>query len=883
MALERDYEVVATLGEGAFGKVYKARQRVSGDTVAVKQIKLGAKSWQDACRSTELQALKALKHPFVVRLRELLRSPDDGSLYYIFEYVNSDLLRFVKEHPHGATETEASNLTHQLLSGLAYMHQLGFFHRDIKPENILLNAQQGTVRIADFGASRSLRARPPFTEYVGTRWYRAPEALLGSRTYSSPVDVWAAGLVFAELLRGSALFPGQSTIDQLHRIFQVFGKPDASPSGDWPELSELLVGMSVRLRVPAGKGCGVERILGMASAPVQAMIVESLLVLNPRRRAGARRCAEHAIFTSCARHPEEVGPSGAEEGEQVTTDCGNLSRPTSMHAHSQVKEDKLSTCEDVCEPVVLTTCTQSYASNEAEQVSANIDVDLDDELDKILGSGRSPANELAKSKVGTFSPLARVVHKEANENAVDDLLTSLSMEMSTRPVAKDLPPATQNAPAKLQRNDEVNEPLAAEPWSDSDAASEHRGKADASNEVVQSLAQEEWSDDEAASGHDAENVGDKVQPSVVVAESWSDTDEECDQSPKQAPPSMAGVESWSDTEEESAHKAKQAQATHIDAVERWSDSEESGEAGDVRACKDETPATHIATTAEQWSDSDAPASEARDDEAEEAVTVVQSVADDPWSDSDEECNHQAKQEAWAEPSNSGGNTKSLEREGEVAESLLRHEEQERDGDGMAPCEEDGRLGGLADSPRDVEVEVESQGLDKDAGGCGSQDEQAGVAMKPGCLQEAWGEEQGSVDGSSSIRWNLRCAPPPVLQSSVKGNDAGSRPKAWATALDCDLQRSEAVRKERRTDIRSEPNASAALDGEELSSPWSTEELKKLRHAVKHVSVASGIANKEALWQEVSLALGGRRAPRECKSQYALEYKAHKAAMRAGAR
>ena len=163
-------------------------------------------------------------------------------MYYIFEYVDSDLLRFVKAHPEGADERDACSLTRQLLVGLAYMHQLGFFHRDIKPENILLKLENSTIRIADFGAARSLRARPPFTDYVGTRWYRAPECLLGTRTYSSPVDVWAAGLVFAELLRGSPLFTGQSSIDQLHRIFSVLGFPDTSATGDWPEFASMVEG-----------------------------------------------------------------------------------------------------------------------------------------------------------------------------------------------------------------------------------------------------------------------------------------------------------------------------------------------------------------------------------------------------------------------------------------------------------------------------------------------------------------------------------------------------------------------------------------------------------------------------------------------------------------
>jgi len=449
MALERDYEVFAGLGEGAFGKVYKARHRSSGDVVAVKQIKLGAKSWQEACRSTELQALRVLRHPFIVRLRELLRSQDDGSLYYIFEYIDSDLLRFVKAHPDGATEDHACLLTRQLLSGLAHMHQHGFFHRDIKPENILLNPEEGTIRIADFGASRSLRARPPFTDYVGTRWYRAPECLLGTRTYSSPVDVWACGLVFAELLRGSPLFTGQSSIDQLHRIFHVLGWPDASPNGDWPEYASMVEGMAVRLKTPHGHayGCGIDRILVKATPAAHAVLTEMLLVMNPRRRSSARRCIEHTVFAEAAMGP--VPSSAYLQNAGIITESdspsfhygGVMSRPRSFCAPPEVKQELLAASEHEAEQYTprdrgtFHDQMDARPSYRAPSLSVNpLDVDIDDELDKILGGEEQtpmrtrhpPPAENGHHKVtiqeGTWQqdpqPLAE---------GVDDLLHSLSI------------------------------------------------------------------------------------------------------------------------------------------------------------------------------------------------------------------------------------------------------------------------------------------------------------------------------------------------------------------------------------------------------------------------------------------------------------------------
>jgi len=374
MALERDYEVLGRLGEGSFGTVYKARHRSSDEIVAVKQIKLGSKSWEEACRSTELQALRTLRHPFVVRLRELMRSPDDGSLYYVFEFVGSDLVGLIQRHPTGLPEDTASRLMRQLLVGLAYIHQSNFFHRDIKPENILFDAPSETLRIADFGEARSLRARPPFTDYIGTRWYRAPECILRDGAYSSPVDVWAAGLVFAELVRGAPVFRGKTSIDQLYQILQVLGKPSA---GDWPEYNRMAD--AIRFRAPE-RGCGLERVLPNASGVVRKLVCY-ILVLNPRKRPPARKCLEHELIV-------QLPAMSTEEAQR---------RPSkvSVELDCAVPTDDPGVAIEN-EPLESRGMMAPYAATEAQQMESSIgatagrpaenELDLDAELDKILGS-----------------------------------------------------------------------------------------------------------------------------------------------------------------------------------------------------------------------------------------------------------------------------------------------------------------------------------------------------------------------------------------------------------------------------------------------------------------------------------------------------------------
>lgn len=400
------------LGEGAFGKVYKAKHRKSDDVVAVKQIKVGAKSWDEALKSTELAALKQLRHPFIVRLRELIRSTSDGSLYYVFEFIDSDLFRLLRRYPQGLEEMRAAELTRQLFAGLMHIHQCGFFHRDIKPENVLYHSETQSIRIADFGEARSLRARPPFTDYVGTRWYRAPECLLRDRAYSSPVDNWAAGLVFAELLRGSAVFMGNSSIDQLYKIFTVLGQPDTGKG--WPEFNRLAE--ACRVRVPDKAGCGIARVLPKASPKILSFVAE-ILILNPRQRPQARKILEHSFFSQLPplelERVEGSRPASAASAHAAAFPPEDTGRPDSRRSLASSSVAPSAVPEDAREarpviPEVLQgpplDCTADRSTLSRAPTEVNVeDLDLDAELDKILAD-TSPKAAAARSQQRASAP-----------------------------------------------------------------------------------------------------------------------------------------------------------------------------------------------------------------------------------------------------------------------------------------------------------------------------------------------------------------------------------------------------------------------------------------------------------------------------------------------
>ena len=150
---------------------------------------------------------------------------ENDILYFVFEFMQENLYELMKDRDRYFPESVIRNIIYQVLQGLSFMHKNGFFHRDMKPENIMCNGTE-LVKIADFGLAREIRSKPPYTDYVSTRWYRAPEILLRSTSYNSPIDIWALGCIMAELYMLRPLFPGTSEMDQLFKIISILGTPN---------------------------------------------------------------------------------------------------------------------------------------------------------------------------------------------------------------------------------------------------------------------------------------------------------------------------------------------------------------------------------------------------------------------------------------------------------------------------------------------------------------------------------------------------------------------------------------------------------------------------------------------------------------------------------
>ncbi|PLW55642.1 hypothetical protein PCANC_03487 [Puccinia coronata f. sp. avenae] len=299
------YERLVQVGEGTYGKVYKARNIETNELVAMKRIRMEAeKDGFPITAIREIKLLQGLRHPNIVNLVEMVVSK--GHVYIVFEYMDHDLSG-VLHHPHiHFSEAHTKSLMWQLLRGLQYMHEQGVLHRDLKGSNILLN-KSGQLKIADFGLARRFergkevgregrgRGRD-YTNRVITLWYKPPELLFGATVYGEEVDMWSAGAIFLELFTRRPIFQAGDEIDQLYATFKLMGTPSMTT---WPEASELpwFELFKPKLEQPSrlretffGPEKNVKTEAGMALA-------ERLLSLRPHDRPSAREALKCAYFT----------------------------------------------------------------------------------------------------------------------------------------------------------------------------------------------------------------------------------------------------------------------------------------------------------------------------------------------------------------------------------------------------------------------------------------------------------------------------------------------------------------------------------------------------------------------------------------------------------
>lgn len=286
------YELLGVVGEGAYGIVLKCRNKDTGETVAIKKFK-EAEDDEENVRKTmvrEVKILRMLRHPNIVNLKEAFRRK--SKLYLVFEFVSKNLLEVLEANPSGVGEDAMQRYMLQLCLAIDCCHSQNVMHRDIKPENLLINVREQQLKLCDFGFARTYTGNTNLSDYVATRWYRAPELLLGSTGYEKSVDMFAMGCIMGELADGEPLFPGESEIDQLYIIQRMLG-PLTSQQNELFLRNPQFVG----LKFPDMSRPETLQKKYAGKLSKQALsFIKTLLHMEPADRATSRECIDHPYF-----------------------------------------------------------------------------------------------------------------------------------------------------------------------------------------------------------------------------------------------------------------------------------------------------------------------------------------------------------------------------------------------------------------------------------------------------------------------------------------------------------------------------------------------------------------------------------------------------------
>ncbi|XP_013413448.1 cyclin-dependent kinase 7 [Lingula anatina] len=287
------YEKIDFLGEGQFATVYKARDTGCNDrVVAVKKIKVGSRrEAADGVNRTalrEIKFLQELSHTNIIGLLDVFGHKSNISL--VFEFMNTDLEVIIQDSNIVLTAAHIKSYVLQTIQGLEYLHANWILHRDMKPNNLLIN-DEGVVKIGDFGLAKFFGSPDRlYTNQVVTRWYRSPELLFGSCSYGTGVDMWAMGCIVGELLLKTPIFPGDSDLDQISKIFEALGTPKED---DWPTMKYL----PDYIQFKETAGTPLHQIFTAASDDLIDLIAY-MLAFAPSRRCTATQALKHSYFSN---------------------------------------------------------------------------------------------------------------------------------------------------------------------------------------------------------------------------------------------------------------------------------------------------------------------------------------------------------------------------------------------------------------------------------------------------------------------------------------------------------------------------------------------------------------------------------------------------------
>jgi mitogen-activated protein kinase 1/3 len=286
---------IRPIGRGAYGIVCSAVNTETNEEVAIKKIGNAFDNRIDAKRTLrEIKLLCHMEHENIIAIKDIIRPPQRenfNDVYIVYELMDTDLYQIIRS-TQPLTEDHCQYFLYQLLRGLKYIHSANILHRDLKPSNLLLNANCD-LKICDFGLARTTSETDFMTEYVVTRWYRAPELLLNCSEYTAAIDIWSVGCIFMEILKREPLFPGKDYVQQLRLITELIGSPDDSDLGF---LRSDNARRYIRQLPQFPKQPFSQKFPNMAPAAVD--LLEKMLVFDPSKRITVQEALSHPYLAS---------------------------------------------------------------------------------------------------------------------------------------------------------------------------------------------------------------------------------------------------------------------------------------------------------------------------------------------------------------------------------------------------------------------------------------------------------------------------------------------------------------------------------------------------------------------------------------------------------
>jgi len=410
------FEIVEKLGRGNYGIVWKAIHRKHKKVVVIKKIYDAFLNTTDAKRTLRevLYHQEFSDHENIIDLYHVIKSHNGKDLYLVLDYIEADLHHVIRAKI--LTLDHIRFVTTQILRALKYLHSGGVIHRDIKPANILIDSDC-LIKLIDFGLARSVRpdqvtkVPPIMTEYVATRWYRAPEILLGSKTYTEAVDMWALGCVLGEMFAGKPLFPGTSTLNQIQRILEFTGGPSAEDIEDIdsPLASDILSTLEFN------KSRSLNGYFPMVESS-DLDFIKGLLQFNPAKRMTVEQALRHRFLEHFpddlrADHSEDkvkIGPVliSIDEGKGLTPAYYRDTLYSEIRKRRKLKKIKVTqTASSVTSEQMLLASPGGTNARDGDRSSVNWSIGSPTNVQSRLLASFSPRpSEVGNSMIKNLQP-----------------------------------------------------------------------------------------------------------------------------------------------------------------------------------------------------------------------------------------------------------------------------------------------------------------------------------------------------------------------------------------------------------------------------------------------------------------------------------------------